>query len=253
MNAFGFLSRYIMPLLMIGKKKVAPHTYQVLGDKQLKIREQSFDPLIVREMFDLKTYQLPGFEIHESDTVVDIGGQLGSFAVLAASYAHKGKVISYEPEKGNFTLLQTNKKLNTFSHLVIHNVAVTSDGRDLKLHISSGNSGGHSVFPPDTANGLKVKSHSLSNIFTLHNIKRINLLKIDAEGSEYDIILNSPQHLLKKIDKIILEYHDIPPDHSHTQLVSALESSGFDVQLRDNFLVKRIFRVGYIFAKRKTS
>ena len=49
-------------------------------------------------------------------------------------------------------------------------------------------------------------------------------MKIDCEGREYDIILNSSDELLRKFDYIIMEYH-----YGFKNLQKKLQAAGFSV------------------------
>lgn len=54
---------------------------------------------------------------------------------------------------------------------------------------------------------LKKKVNNLNSIFKQYKIKKCSLLKIDCEGSEYQIFNNSHYKTLKKIKRIVMEVH----------------------------------------------
>jgi len=82
-----------------------------------------------------------------------------------------------------------------------------------------------------------------------NRIKRIDLLKIDAEGAEYDILLGLKD--LSPIGSIILEYHDYL-DHGHTfrEIMEKLSANGFKVKVGGPRLHRLLLRTGYIVAER---
>lgn len=57
-----------------------------------------------------------------------------------------------------------------------------------------------------------------------------NLVKIDCEGGEYDIILNTIPSVFKPIDEIQMEFHTGPKE----QLFSAIKSSGYNILFLEN-------------------
>src|SRR5689334_8868593 len=60
------------------------HTVTAEG-LRFRVRRQTLDELIVRNVVERQEYTaVPGFAIHAGDTVVDIGGNIGAFAVSAA-------------------------------------------------------------------------------------------------------------------------------------------------------------------------
>ena len=131
------------------------------------------------------------------------------------------------------------------------NLAVTGKIGYIDFFTSKLNNGGHSIYSTDSKKAAKVKSTTLSDIFKINNLKKINYLKIDAEGSEYDILLNTPAEIIRKVDKIVLEYHDyLHHGHDYKELKEYLEGNGFKVEMDKNFLIPRIFQVGIIKARR---
>jgi hypothetical protein len=58
---------------------------------------------------------------------------------------------------------------------------------------------------------------------------KIDLLKVDCEGSEYRIILDSPVAAWRGIENVLLEYHP-DPRHSWSDIALFLEDQGFDVR-----------------------
>jgi len=84
-----------------------------------------------------------------------------------------------------------------------------------------------------------------------NRISKINFLKLDVEGAEFDIILKTPKNVFKKIDKIVMEYHDFTAkENNHKEIVSFLAECGFKTTVSGTFLESKIFRAGMILAKR---
>lgn len=191
-----------------------------------------------------------GFEIKPGDVVVDIGGHIGIFAVYAAQKAHKGLVLSYEPEPDSYQYLQRNKEQNNLSNLKIFNMAITSSMGDVDFHISSSNTAGHSIYAVDAGRVIKVRSVTLENVLARNALDRIDYLKMDAEGAEFDVILKTPKDVLCRVDKMVMEYHDfLSTGHNHRQIVSRLQSCGFQVSVKRS-IINRFCKFGTIFAKR---
>jgi hypothetical protein len=58
----------------------------------------------------------------------------------------------------------------------------------------------------------------------------IDLVKMDIEGSEYEVLLNASPQQLKRIRRIVLEYHGTVGEHNPTQLLAYMAEAGFRVQ-----------------------
>ena len=61
---------------------------------------------------------------------------------------------------------------------------------------------------------------------------RVDLVKIDCEGAEYDIILNSSLSCWDSVSCVLLEYHPVP-GHSWDELARHFEELGFTISWLD--------------------
>jgi FkbM family methyltransferase len=198
-------------------------------------RLKTRDCATIAEVELLAVYQPDDFEIKEHDTVIDIGAHIGTFSVQAAKSAYKGKIYSFEPFPENFSLLQQNLQLNKIENVTPYRTAISDCGGFAPLFISKDNSGGHSLIKNAPAvrnsiNSIRVETKALEQIVQENKIKHINFLKMDCEGSEYNILLSTPEGLFKKIDKISVECHNIGKISNKKIVNELLEKRGFDIE-----------------------
>jgi FkbM family methyltransferase len=139
-------------------------------------------------------------------------------------------VYSYEPFEANFNLLADNIKLNKLTRYVkAYQKGVGAERGRKKLFIHSNNTGGHSMYVQSKQHTL-INLVTLKDIFTQHNIKKCDVLKMDCEGAEYEILYETPLAYLKKIRSIALEYHT---NKNVFRLKKFLEKQGFNVKLEE--------------------
>ncbi len=232
-----------------GKKTVIQN---MDGNAEFQLRVNTSDAFVLSEVWKTKTYIDEDFNIKKNDIIIDIGANIGAFSILAAKSASNGKVFAYEPNKENYDMLKKNKVLNNLHNLFLFDLAVSGNNGYIDFFTSKLNDGGHSIYSTDSKKAAKVKSTTLSDIFKANNLKKINYLKIDAEGAEYDILLNTPAEIIRKVDKIVLEYHDyFNHDHDYKDLKEYLEGNGFKVEIDKNFLIRKMFSIGMIKARRE--
>src|SRR5262249_53466547 len=68
----------------------------------------------------------------------------------------------------------------------------------------------------------------LKDVLNNNRLSRVNLLKINAEGAEYEILYSAPKECFDKIDEIRLEYHEHKSDKYNLEgLKSFLEGFGY--------------------------
>ncbi len=184
-----------------------------------------------------RDYLSGGIRLKPGDTVVDIGANIGSFTVLAASIVGPGgRVIALEPVSGTFARLQKNVGLNRLENVTCRNEAVDSRAGTLEIRVAAKSAlssafsdvDGTATVPADVES---VPTITLEQVRDEEHLDRINLLKVDCEGSEYAIFNELPPHVARRIDQIAMEVHEIP-GRSYDQLVNDLRALGFRVDRR---------------------
>jgi FkbM family methyltransferase len=175
---------------------------------QIKLRTNSTDIQAFVNVWLQREYAKEKFEIHQSDTIIDVGGHVGLFSVYAAYLCKSGVVFSFEPDGENFRLLEENIALNKLENIKSFNLAVSSKIGKVKIYQNKCDQAAHTIFGTGK-NFVEVKALSLQEIFESNSIVKCNLLKLDCEGAEYEILGSLPEEYFKKIDRICLEYHPI--------------------------------------------
>lgn len=179
------------------------------------------------------------------NAVIDVGGHLGFFSLMAGLLNSDVPIYTFEPHAGNFELLKENLKQNHIKNVTAKQTAVSDEVGDIQLQISKedlNHSTVHAIEP--TGETQTVHATTLERIFQKNRIEKCDLLKLDCEGSEFKIIQNSPKELFKKIDTIFLEYHDWAGTGNHNELKNFLESVGYKVQQFPNHKMKDL---GYVW------
>jgi len=134
-------------------------------------------------------YEMWDCTIQPNDVVVDLGANVGFFTCLAAKKAKE--VISIEGGHELFSCLIQNT--TEFKNVKYLNASIL--GKSM-----------------DQPNIWSMKHNPLylqiEDIFRIFNLEKIDFLKCDIEGGEYDLFQNMDQEILNRIDKIALETHD---------------------------------------------
>lgn len=164
--------------------------------------------------------------------VFDIGAHLGLMSIICSQLLQKkGKVYSFEPTPKTFEILKQVIKINNASEVVIPiNKAVAKENKIIDFYLSE-NEGSNS-------NSLVSKNHrdrkpikidvtSVDVFVRENNIIQIDLIKIDAEGSEYDVLQGAQDSIVKFKPNIILALH--PP---------LIKNNGHNIEDIYEFLIK---------------
>jgi len=213
---------------------------------KIETRSGTVDKEIIDEIWIDRSYTPRNFKIDKKDTIVDIGAHIGVFSIFASQSAGKGIVYAIEPIRENFKMLTHNIEANGIQNIIPIESALSdkTGSKDMFL----GDTGMHSFYL-DRGNGkTNVRTISFQDFVEQNGISKIDLLKMDCEGAEYEILFSCPEDILRIIRKITLEYHNIDNVHNVLSLKDFLEKKGFKVTYKiatGDFLV-----IGHLYARR---
>ena len=191
------------------------------------------DVWIIKETCVDRDYFRTGIVPNSSWNMIDIGAGLGDFSIFAAQLAHAGELHAYEPLETSVQLLERNIAENQIGNVAAYSVAVTSQGQTLAAKSLDIVPTSTEFVTSEAAATGTVESVSLEQAIGRLPNQRCDFLKIDCEGGEFDILLNSSSETLARIDRISLEYHDSEA-HSHTEIVERLKQEGYTVSVENN-------------------
>ncbi|MDP2598970.1 MAG: FkbM family methyltransferase [Candidatus Liptonbacteria bacterium] len=182
---------------------------------------------------DEPEFQLFDREIKPESTVIDVGANIGFYALhLARATGNKGMVFSFEPGPENVKFLNKNIIANNCRNITVVPKAVGSHSGKANLFLAH-EAGGHQVFDVrkiiasmphptehqqtllddrkkhgDYEQSVPIDLVSLDDFFKDYN-KPIGFVKIDVEGAE-DTVIDGMQNILRKNPEIKLCFEFTP-------------------------------------------
>lgn len=161
-----------------------------------------YDQVIQRREYELPVRRQPSF-------IVDAGANIGFASVFFANRYPNARILSLEPEKSNYEMLARN--VAPYPNIKAVRGALWSEITDLDvIDPGFGNWG----FQVGTQNGSSSgDSHQTVHAFTIETILRdfgvekIDILKIDIEGSELEIF-QTADRWIDKVDSLVVELHE---------------------------------------------
>ena len=158
-------------------------------------------------------------------TIIDVGAHVGETISLFLKNFTIKKIICYEASRLNFNKLANSKnfKKNIIS---LNNIALGSKETELEFFQTSESSSSTFCKIDQNSNYFKrkksilnifnreeyilkselIKTVTLKNEFNKYDLKRIDILKIDTEGFEFDVIRGADESL-KLVNFILFEHH----------------------------------------------
>lgn len=176
------------------------------------LRKGGSDQEVFKQIFLYKQYDalLDFFAINEIDLTltIDAGSNIGLMALKTKEFFPNAEIYCIEPDPANFELL----RVNTSNYEGIHLLQKALWYKDEKLYLNcdfaDGQEWARSVSKEKTSE-TTVQGTTLQSLINLYNLHRIDLLKIDIEGSEsYIFDTHNDLRFLEIVKIIAIEIHD---------------------------------------------
>jgi FkbM family methyltransferase len=163
----------------------------------------------------------------ESFSVLDIGAQVGSFACSLAMRMPRAMVTCYEPSHGASQWLQRNVRANGLSECIdLVECAVGAEEGSATLYEPGEASGRSSLLMHTEGNDSTTTVVTLATAIGGMKVPP-KILKMDCEGSEYDIVLSAPETCWDGIEYVVFEYH-VVAGYTYSSLRDRLATLGFE-------------------------
>lgn len=152
-------------------------------DRHIKENNYSFG--LIRELFFRDVYLkfIPTKKLSEIQTTIDLGSNRGIFSCIATTFSKK--IISMDLNKKYEKSIKQNMILNKFTSFFLENKKVVCDN---KINIE-----------------YKINQIGINELLHKYKINEPTLIKIDIEGGEEELFINTDW--LKYINILIMEVH----------------------------------------------
>jgi len=154
---------------------------------------------------NFEPYMHEHFKMCRGGVFLDVGAHVGKYSVIASKIVGpEGLVVAVEPHPENFRLLKRNIKLNNLKDVVAYNWAAWNKTCTLRFSVGD-SSAAFNVEKHYNRGSIIVQAKPLDEIISKLNYNGVNLVKIDAEGAEYEVLLGLKETLRNFGPKVIVE------------------------------------------------
>lgn len=211
-------------------------TFEVFG------REGTSDENTLISCLKEDEYQIQKLPDVQGKLAIDLGSHIGAVSLALAS---KGYIVhAVEMFQENIDLALRNQMNNILTGVIkFHRTAVTGKGGEVSAYYANTSTEGgkeHEFIgtlvkdkTPQIGLGggkeIKVNSMTLEELFKKEGIESCEFLKIDIEGSEWDVIRNTSPEILKKIKRIAVELEGFGGSVSTSDFLRILPKGFVDV------------------------
>ena len=200
-------------------------------------------------------------------TIIDVGAHVGETISLFLKNFTIKKIICYEASRLNFNKLANSKNFKK-NNIFLNNIALGSRETELEFFQTSESSSSTFCKIDQNSNYFKrkksilnifnreeyilkselIKTVTLKNEFNKYDLKRIDILKIDTEGFEFDVIRGADESL-KLVNFILFEHHYdqmIVKNYKFSQINEYLTKLNFKKIIKFKMPFRKTFEYIYV-------
>jgi FkbM family methyltransferase len=189
---------------------IAERMYRKFGIDEMTTRLPGLHPVHIRvgtsDIYEfnhlLGRQQVPMVLPYQPEIIVDAGANVGYSALRFQQEFPGAKIIALEPDSRNFSQLQKN--CGRYPNIIAEHAALWS--HRATLHIIDPDVPACAFQVTEDPNG-DISAKSIGDVMAEHALPRIDLLKIDIEGSEIEVFADV-ESWRPKVGMILVELHD---------------------------------------------
>jgi FkbM family methyltransferase len=163
--------------------------------------------------------------------VLDLGGNIGLFSLLAARSNPQARIFAFEPGPPNFRLFEMNRLANPelTERIKLSKEAVAGETHSVEWFFDESNPGGSGLFATE---GKKFTVQLRAFAEVVPSLPGpVALAKIDIEGAEFELLAATPPQVWQQISAVSLELHEDPSGKfTQTAFLDRMKSFGFMIE-----------------------
>lgn len=164
-------------------------------------------------------------QVKQFRTAIDIGGNIGFWSRDFCDRFQNVEI--FEPDASNIECLESN--LEDKKNYNLHKVGLGSKAETKTFYKSMTTSGGHSFYRDQVFEDQVEMTVLPIKRLDDYNLTNVDLIKIDTQGSEYDILLGGEQTLINNDAVLNVEIEHKNEGHKKraTEIIDFLSSVGY--------------------------
>jgi FkbM family methyltransferase len=232
----------------------SPSVFERLMDVSVVLRTRDGPSLAARlrdvngpaEVFGAHEYAHPFLDWTRVSYVVDAGAHVGGFTLWAASRS-ACRILALEPNPEVRRLLEANvRRTGLVERVIISDRALAAHGGRRWLRPAS-DSAASALASEETGGDLPVETVGLADAIAGSGFPRVDLLKIDVEGAEYEVFAHLEPGTLDAVTYCVVECHPAA-GVDQDAIQQLLRASGFEVDV-----VPKPNQLSLLVARRKAA
>jgi len=178
------------------------------------------------ELFHDKIYKFKAD--NDRPYIIDCGANLGMSVIYFKTIYPDAEIVAFEADPYIFSFLEKNVKSYQFLDVNVINKAVWNNSDDTLSFLREGGAGGRIQEKSNGFSFVDVRTIRLKGFLN----KKIDFLKIDIEGAEYNVIKDCADEL-KNVQNLFIEYHSFPETKQNLHdILEIVQRAGFKYYIK---------------------
>lgn len=249
-NNLAEIFRFLLKIPLFKNKYFSFHKYlfhpyhlfsgvkkQIIYRNTIKINVR-LDDWIQQQIYFLGEYEKPEIDylyetLKPGSVFVDVGANIGLFSLNASNIVGlDGKVIAFEAFKPNYIKFNDNIKINNFTNIIAENKAISNQNSTIEIlyNESEKNVGMASTYLKNFTSKELVECFSLDHYLKEKMINKVDLIKIDIEGGEFNALLGMNRILSELKPKVLIEINQVALEnsgHSENEIIELFKKYNY--------------------------
>lgn len=199
----------------------------------LYLRSGSTDFKVFREIFLFNQY---GFSLDGTPgVIIDAGANVGLSTVYLKNRFPKASIYAIEPDQANFQMLL--RQIAPWDGITPIQSGLWNNDSFLRVRDANADAWALEVETCNENDPGAFKAISIQGLMQRHGISRIDLLKIDIEGSERELFMDSYDFWLPRTKVMVIELHDWMKEGCSRAVFKAIAQYRFKTVVYEGMLI----------------
>ena len=214
--------------------RFVPSKKQFLGNT-IYIHDMASYQLGLDELFISETYDF--ITNNPKPYIIDCGANLGMSIIYFKKLYPEAIVTAFEADEYIFSFLKKNIQSFNLENVEIINKAVWNE-ESVKDFWVEGGAGGRLEFEKKEG---KYNSVTCTSLKPFLQGRKVDFLKMDIEGAEYEVLKDCKKHL-HNVDNIFIEYHSFSNQiQKLDEILNIIKNAGFRYHIKEAFVRNKPF------------
>ncbi len=188
----------------------------------------TFEEVVLKETYNIEVPFYPQY-------IIDGGGNIGLTACFFASKYPNATVISIEPDLENYKILKNN--INGYKNITGIQRGIWKSNTYIKIIDSEVGCNAFTVTESDHEDATAIKAVGIFNLMAEFNFPKIDILKLDIEGSEKEVFEENFETWLPKTKILIIELHDALKPGCSRSVFNAIGKYDFSFSIKGENII----------------